>query len=103
MRSAEAAASDEHEAEELTAAEKRAAEDEKVAALVEQHNEGVESDLDEVVCERVRVTGTRRKVQVCKTQRDIIAEQESAKRLIRQRNRAGSGPAQAQGAGAENN
>lgn len=99
----EDAASDEQESEEATGAGKRAAKDEEIAALVEQHNEEVDSDLDEVVCERVRITGTRRKVQVCKTKREIIAEQESAKRLLRQRNRASSGPAQAQGSSAGNN
>ena len=90
------------ESEKLRGAEKRAAEDEAIAALVEQHNNGVDSDLDEVVCERVRVTGTRRKVQVCKTKREILMEQESTRRMLMQRNKAGSDPAQATGVGSNN-
>jgi hypothetical protein len=85
--------------EKLTATEKKAAEDRSIAALVDEYNQGVEADLDEVVCERIRVTGTRRKVQVCKTKREVLAEQESAKRMLLQRNKAGSDPAHSSGVG----
>jgi len=50
----------------------------------------------------VRVTGTRRKVQVCKTKREILMEQESTRRMLMQRNKAGSDPAQATGVGSNN-
>lgn len=98
------AAADEptEEGKKSSGAAKRVAKDQAVAALVEEHNEAVESELDELVCERVRVTGTRRKVQVCKTKREIAAETESAKRMLLQRNKAGSDPAQGTGIGSTN-
>jgi hypothetical protein len=86
----------------MSGSEKRAAKDQAIAKLVEEHNEAVEKELDEVVCERVSITGTRRKVQVCKTKREVTAEQESAQRMLLQRNRASSDPRQAEGSGATN-
>lgn len=86
----------------MSGSEKRAAKDQAIAKLVEEHNEAVEKELDEVVCERVSITGTRRKVRVCKTKREIAAEQESAQRMLLQRNRASSDPRQAEGSGATN-
>jgi hypothetical protein len=96
----ETAEADGKDRKKLTGAEKRAEKDQEIAALVEQYNdEVVETDLDEVVCERIRVTGTRRKVQVCKTKRELLAEQESAQRMLLQRKKAGSDPAQSSGVG----
>lgn len=83
----------------LSGAEKRRLQDEAVAALVEEHNEAVDDDLDEVVCEKRRVTGTRRTVRVCKTMREIVEEEAAADRALRMRNRASSDPAAAEGMG----
>lgn len=83
----------------LTGAEKRRLQDEAVAALVEEHNEAVDNDLDEVVCEKRRVTGTRRTLRVCKTVREINEEAAAADRALRMRNRAASDPAAAEGVG----
>jgi len=82
---------------ELSGSEKRAVKDQAIAELVDEYNEAAETELDEVVCERVRITGTRRKIQVCKTKREIVAEKESAQRMLLQRNRASSDPRQSEG------
>ena len=50
------------EVTELTAAERKAAEDPQVAGIVDDYNETVDDDLDEVVCKKQRVTGSRRTV-----------------------------------------
>lgn len=87
------------EFEKPTGRARRDAEDQVVAAMVEEYNEAVEEDMDEVVCKRERITGQRTKVRVCKTRRQILDEQEATKRLLQQRNRASSGPAQPSGVG----
>ena len=83
-----------------TGAARRELEDQIVAAMVEEYNEDVEEDLDEVVCKRERVTGQRTKVRICKTRRQIRADEAATERLLRQRTRASSGPAESAGMGA---
>jgi len=85
--------------EKLSGAEKERQKDEAIAALVEEYNAGVDTDLDEVVCEKRRVTGSRRKVRVCQTRREILEEEAAAERAMRMRNRSSSDPAASQGMG----
>lgn len=89
------------EERELTAAEKKRLEDEVVSAMVEEYNEAVEDDLDEVVCKKERVTGSRRTVRVCKTRREIAEEEAASQRAIRMRNRSSSSPAAGERMGSE--
>jgi len=84
----------------LTGAEKRALEEEVVAGMVDSYNEGVETDLDEVVCTKEAVTGSRRKIRICKTRREIAEEQAAAQRALSMRSRSSSMPAASQGVGA---
>lgn len=96
---AEAEASEQvHPAEELTGAEKKELEEQIARIVVEEHNATVDDEMDEVVCRNERVTGTRRKVRVCQTRREIEAEKAASQRLMRERNRRGSSPALATGA-----
>jgi hypothetical protein len=83
----------------LTGAARRELEDQIVAEMVEEYNEGVEEDLDEVVCKREKVTGQRTKVRICKTRRQILADQAETKRALQRRNRSSAGPAQPAGVG----
>lgn len=94
-----AAAQAQDDESKLTGADKKRLQDEAVAAMVEEYNEAVEDDLDEVVCKKQRVTGTRRSVRICKTRREILEEEAAADRALRMRNRAASDPAAAQGMG----
>ena len=61
------------------------------------YNEEVESELDKVVCKKEQVVGSRRKIRVCKTVRQIEEEKEASQRLMMRRNRSGSSPADAEG------
>ena len=79
--------------ENLTKAEKKALEEQQVAEIVDEYNDTVDDDLDEVVCKKERVTGSRRSVRVCKTRRAIQEEQEASKRLMHARSRRGASPA----------
>ena len=74
----------------LTAKEKHQLEDQIAAEIVAEHNALTESELDEVVCEKVIVTGSRQKKRVCKTRRQIQAEEAGKRALMRQRNRSSS-------------
>ena len=87
-----------HPAEELTGAEKKELEEQVARIVVEEHNATVDDEMDEVVCRNERVTGTRRKVRVCKTRRELEEEKAASQRLMRERNRRGSSPALATGA-----
>jgi hypothetical protein len=89
------------EQEKLSGSEKKRLQDQAVAAMVEEYNEAVDDDMDEVVCTKERVTGSRRKVRVCKTRRQIAEEQAASKRAIRMRNRSSSGPAEGDRMGSE--
>lgn len=91
------AAEQRHPAEELTGAEKKELEEQIARIVVEEHNATVDDEMDEVVCRNERVTGTRRKVRVCQTRREIEAEKAASQRLMRERNRRGSSPALATG------
>jgi len=87
-----------HPAEELTGAEKKELEEQIARIVVEEHNATVDDEMDEVICRNERVTGTRRKVRVCQTRREIEAEKAATQRLMRERSRRGSSPALATGA-----
>lgn len=76
----------------LTGKEKRQLEDQLAAEVVAEHNAEVENDLDEVVCKKVTVTGSRKKQRVCQTRREIQAEEAATKQMMRQRNRSSSVP-----------
>jgi len=83
-----------------TGGARRELEDQIVAAMVKEYNEEVEKDLDEVVCKRESVTGRRTKIRICKTRRQIRSDEAATKRLLQQRTRASSGPAESAGVGA---
>lgn len=85
--------------EDLTGKERRQLEDQIVAEAATEYNKDIEKELDKVVCKRVTVTGSRKKERVCRTVRDIEAEKAASKRMLRRRDRAGTGPAQTQGSG----
>lgn len=87
-----------HPAEELTGAEKKELEEQIARIVVEDHNATVDDEMDEVICRNERVTGTRRKVRVCQTRREIAEEKAATQRLLRERSRRGSSPALATGA-----
>jgi len=89
------------EQRELTGAEKKRLEDQIVSSMVEEYNEAVEDDLDEVVCKKERVTGSRRAVRVCKTRREIAEEEAASQRALRMRNRSSSSPDGGERRGAE--
>ena len=80
------------EERELTGAEKKELEDRIVESVVEEHNLSVEDDMDEVICKKERVTGSRRTIRVCKTRREIEEEKAASQRLMRERTRRGSSP-----------
>jgi len=86
-----------HPAQELTGAEKKTREEQIARIVVESHNATVDDEMDEVICRNERVTGTRRKVRVCQTRREIEAEKAATQRLMRERNRRGSSPSLATG------
>jgi uncharacterized protein YcbK (DUF882 family) len=77
---------------ELTGAEKKELEEQVARIVVEEHNANVDDEMDEVICRNERVTGTRRKVRVCKTRREIEEEKAASRRLMRERSRRGSSP-----------
>jgi hypothetical protein len=80
-----------------TGAERNARKDEELAVAATYYNEEVDSELDKVVCKKEQVVGSRRKVRVCKTVREIEEEKEASKRLMMRRNRSGTGPADVEG------
>jgi hypothetical protein len=80
-----------------TGAERNARKDEELAVAATYYNEEVESELDKVVCKKEQVVGSRRKIRVCKTVREIEEEKEASKRLMMRRNRSGTGPADVEG------
>jgi len=82
-----------------TGAERNARKDMELARAAEEYNAEIESDLDKMVCKKVRVTGSRRKVRVCRTVREIEAEKASTKELMRRLKRSGQTPAQTKGMG----
>jgi len=77
---------------ELTGAEKKELEEQVARIVVEEHNANVDDEMDEVVCRNERVTGTRRKVRVCKTRRELEDEKAASQRLMRERARRGNSP-----------
>ena len=89
---AEVAAEEGRYIKDLTGKEKRQLEDQIAAEVVAEHNEAAENDLDEVVCKKVTVTGSRQKKRVCQTKREIQAEEQSTRQMMRQRNRSSSVP-----------
>lgn len=82
-----------------TGAERNARKDMELARAAQAYNEEVESDLDKVICKKVRVTGSRRKVRVCQTVREIEAEKASTKEFMRRLKRSGQTAAQTGGQG----
>lgn len=76
----------------LSAKEKHQLEDQVAAEVVAAHNAEAESELDEVVCEKVTVTGSRQKKRLCRTKREIQQEEASTRQMMRMRNRSSSGP-----------
>jgi len=80
-----------------TGAERNARKDEELAVAASHYNEEVASELDKVVCKKEQVVGSRRKVRVCKTVREIEEEKEASQRLMMRRNRSGTGPADVEG------
>jgi hypothetical protein len=80
-----------------TGAERNARKDEELAVAATYYNEEVDSELDKVVCKKEQVVGSRRKIRVCKTVREIEEEKEASKRLMMRRNRSGTGPADVEG------
>ena len=84
----EAATAEGRYIKDLTAKEKHQLEDQIAAEVVSEHNALAESELDEVVCKKVIVTGCRQKKRVCKTKRQIQAEEADKRALLRQRNRS---------------
>jgi len=82
-----------------TGAERNERKDMELARAAQIYNEEVESDLDKVICKKVRVTGSRRKVRVCQTVREIEAEKASTKELMRRLKRSGQTAAQTKGMG----
>lgn len=81
------------EVENLTAAQRKKLEDEAWNRAVEEYNEQARSEADEVVCERVTVTGSRQKKRICRTVRDIENSEEASKRMLKRSNRSGTVPA----------
>ncbi len=77
----------------LTAKEKHQLEDQLAAEVIAALNEQAENDLDEVVCKKVTVTGTRQKKRFCRTKREIQAEEAAMRQMMRMRNRSSSVPA----------
>ena len=69
--------------------------------MAEEYNEAVEDGLDEVVCKKERVTGSRRTIRVCKTKRELAEEEAASQRAIRMRNRSSSSPAAGERTGLE--
>lgn len=69
--------------------------------MVEEYNEAVEDGLDEVVCKKERVTGSRRTIRVCITKRKLAEEEAASQRAIRMRNRSSSSPAAGERTGSE--
>jgi len=80
-----------------TGAERNARKDAELARAAQIYNEEVESDLDKVICKKVQVTGSRRKVRVCQTAREIEAEKASTKEFMRRLKRSGQTAAQTTG------
>ena len=76
----------------LSAKEKHQLEDQLAAEVVAEHNAETESDLDEVVCKKVTVTGSRQKKRLCRTKREIQQEEASTRQMMRMRNRSSSVP-----------
>ena len=85
---------------EETGAERNARKDQELATAVVYYNEEVEAELDKVVCTREAVVGSRTKKRICRTVRDIEAEEAATKRLLQRRSRSSTGPAQTIGTGA---
>lgn len=80
-----------------TGAERNERKDMELARAARIYNEEVESDLDKVICKKVQVTGSRRKVRVCQTVREIEAEKASTKEFMRRLKRSGQTAAQTTG------
>lgn len=80
-----------------TGAERNARKDEELAVAASYYNEEVDSELDKVVCKKEQVVGSRRKVRVCKTVRQIEEEKAASQRLMMRRNRWGTSPADVEG------
>ena len=83
----------------MTGREREQMKDEIIAEMVDDYNEAAESEMDEVVCKKESVTGSRRKVRICKTRREIAEEKAAAQRSLLMRNRAQSDPAASEGMG----
>ena len=81
------------EADKLTAAQRKELEDQAWNQAAEEYNEQARSEADEVVCERVTITGSRQKKRVCRTVRDIEDSEEASKRMLKRSNRSGTVPA----------
>ena len=76
----------------LSGRQRRQQEDQAWDAAAAEYNAQVESEKDEVICHRETVVGSRRKQRVCRTVRDIEAEKQASDRMLRRRDRTGSGP-----------
>ena len=76
----------------LSGRQQREQEDQAWDAAAAEYNAQVESEEDEVICRKEKVVGSRRKVRVCRTVRDIEAEKQASERMLRRRDRTGSGP-----------
>jgi len=81
------------EADRLTAAQRKELDDQAWDQAAEEYNEQARSEADEVVCERVTVTGSRQKKRICRTVRDIENSEEASKRMLKRSNRSGTVPA----------
>ncbi len=85
--------SENDELEKLTAEQRRSLEDQAWDQAADEYNEQARSEADEVVCERVTVTGSRQKKRICRTVRDIENSEEASKRMLQRSNRSGTVPA----------
>jgi myo-inositol-hexaphosphate 3-phosphohydrolase len=79
--------------EDLTGEQRRALDDQAWNQAAEEYNEQARSEADEVVCERVTVTGSRQKKRICRTVRDIENSEEASQRMLKRSNRSGTVPA----------
>lgn len=68
-------------------------------AVIDEHVKAVEDEMDEVVCRKEQVAGSRRKIRGCKTRRELDEERAVTERLMRFRTRRGASPGAGGGQG----